>query len=510
MLKIASLAVRSFLLLFGAVVLGLSVTLAKQQEVGSPPSETSFGSFCGAFGILISLIGLASVFIDKLPAFVVLAADGIASALYLAGAIALTIALKSASSCTSNDNQSQNDRYYNKLLNGGCQTLDDGGGTYCPGAMDDGLLKGRCQRVQADYVFEYLGSIFGVAIIAIGFVIGTHNSYHRESPLEAREVQTQLLPNVTNYYYSHATLDIQASYQSVRSFELDIFADPDGGRYANPLVIQKSGGELPPQDVMNKPGVKVLHIADADVWPSCYTLVGCLTVVKNWSEAHPGHVPIPFMIEFKTAETGTGGNVAPLPWNDTALLDDLDTEIRSVFPPSKLITADDLRHDNFGLEESVLKYGWPDLDSARGRVLFLMDNEPGPIRNAYTSGRPNLEDRVIFTNSKPGYTDCAFQKLNDPRNATNLANIQKQVRAGYWVRTRSDEPLTTILSNDTTYMRESALASGAQIVSTDFPSYGLTSRWHVEYAVRFEGGKAVRCNPVTAGRSCVEELLELI
>ncbi|KAL7626495.1 hypothetical protein AAE478_003267 [Parahypoxylon ruwenzoriense] len=339
-------------------------------------------------------------------------------------------------------------------------------------------------------------------------VIGTHNSYHRESPLEAREAQAQLLSNVVNYYYSHATLDIQASYQSVRSFELDIFADPDGGKYAAPLVIRDSGTELPPQDVMNKPGVKVLHVSDADVWPTCYTLIECLTVVRKWSQAHPDHVPIPFMMEFKTAETGTGGGVPPVPWNDSALLDDLDSEIRSIFSPSELITADDLRRGNLTLEESVLAYGWPDLDSARGRVLFLMDNEPGRIRDVYTAGRQNLEGRVIFTNSKPGLEDCAFQKLNDPRNASNLANIQKQVRAGYWVRTRADEPVTTILSNDTTYMRESALASGAQIVSTDFPSYGMTSRWHVDYAVRFEGGKAARCNPVTAGANCADGLLE--
>ncbi|KAI2470366.1 hypothetical protein F4781DRAFT_390712 [Annulohypoxylon bovei var. microspora] len=339
-------------------------------------------------------------------------------------------------------------------------------------------------------------------------VIGTHNSYHRESPLEAREVQSQLLPNVINYYYSHATLDTQASYQSVRSFELDIFADPDGGRFANPFVIRNSGTELPPQDVMNKPGVKVLHVADADVWPSCYTLIDCLTVVKNWSQAHPDHVPIPFMMEFKTAETGTGGDVPPLPWNDTALLDGLDAEIRSVFAPSQLITADDLRRNALTLSASVQQHGWPDLDSARGRVLFLMDNEPGPIRDAYTSGRPSLEGRAIFTNSKPGSADCAFQKLNDPRGAAALANIQNQVRAGYWVRTRADEPLATVLGDDATAMREAALASGAQIVSTDFPVYGLTSRWLVEYAARFAGGRAVRCNPVTAGRSCVKGLLE--
>lgn len=214
-------------------------------------------------------------------------------------------------------------------------------------------------------------------------VVGTHNSYHRESPIEAKEVQASILPNITNYYYSHAALDIQADYMSVRNFELDIFPDPDGGLYAHPLVTTLPGTDPPPQDVMNKAGIKVLHVADADVWATCHTLVDCLTVVKKWSQAHPDHVPIPFMLEFKTAEQALAdnGGAPVIPWNDTALLDGLDAEIRSVFAPEQLITADDLRHGKQTLEQSILTRGWPDLDSARGRVFFLMDNAPGPIRD---------------------------------------------------------------------------------------------------------------------------------
>lgn len=63
------------------------MTLAKQQVEGAPPAETSFGSFCGAFGILVSLIGIAALFIDKIPSIVPMGADGLATALYLAGAI---------------------------------------------------------------------------------------------------------------------------------------------------------------------------------------------------------------------------------------------------------------------------------------------------------------------------------------------------------------------------------------------------------------------------------------
>ncbi|KAI1479552.1 hypothetical protein K445DRAFT_20232 [Daldinia sp. EC12] len=168
MLKFAVLGVRGFVLLFSAVVLGLSVTLAKHQVDGAPPSETSFGSFCGAFGVLVSLIGIAAVFIDKIPTIVPTVADGLAAALYLAGGIALTIALKPITSCTSDDDDNRLERWNNKLLTGGCKTVGDI--DFCPGRTDEAGLKSRCQRVQADYVFEYLAFAFGVAVIALTFL----------------------------------------------------------------------------------------------------------------------------------------------------------------------------------------------------------------------------------------------------------------------------------------------------------------------------------------------------
>lgn len=73
--------------IFGAVVLGLSVTLAKHQVLGSPPPETSFVSFAGAFGLIASALGILGILIDKIPRVGVLVADALASIFYLAGAI---------------------------------------------------------------------------------------------------------------------------------------------------------------------------------------------------------------------------------------------------------------------------------------------------------------------------------------------------------------------------------------------------------------------------------------
>ncbi|KAI0430366.1 marvel domain-containing protein [Xylaria sp. FL1042] len=170
MLKIAAIGLRAFLVIFGAIVLGLSVTLAKQQVIGSPPAETSFFSFAGAFGLFASLIAILAILIEKIPRVGVIAIDTLSSLFYLAGAIALTIALKPVSSCTSSSQLARNQRYENKLLNGGCKHMKNDV-LYCPNAGSgnkaDSYTPGRCQEVQADYVFGYLAFVFGVASVIV-------------------------------------------------------------------------------------------------------------------------------------------------------------------------------------------------------------------------------------------------------------------------------------------------------------------------------------------------------
>lgn len=184
--------------------------------------------------------------------------------------------------------------------------------------------------------------------------------------------------------------------------------------YSDPLL--RRFARLGPLDdpKLKKKGTKVLHIPDVDYHTTCSTLVSCLRVIKTWMDAHPDSVPLPIMMEFKTAEElgERLGGAKVVPW-DTDLLNIVDEEIRSVFNKSQLITPDDVRREGLTLEESILKHGWPDLDSARGRIFFLMDNGPvHDVRDAYIEGRPNLEGRVLFTNSAPGQGDCAFQRVS--------------------------------------------------------------------------------------------------
>ncbi|KAH7379738.1 hypothetical protein BKA64DRAFT_686179 [Cadophora sp. MPI-SDFR-AT-0126] len=343
-------------------------------------------------------------------------------------------------------------------------------------------------------------------------VIGTHNSYHIETTLAERPLIENVvgLSTAQDLYYSHATISDQLTYQSMRGLEFDLFADSTGGTYATPLARNLSNLPFPDVPALALPGTKVLHIADVDVNSHCFTLVDCLTQVRTWSKANSGHTLIPIMLEFvnqNPAIAALGGTPGE-PWNSTNI-PTVDTEIRSVFSDDELITPDDIRRPGLTLEQSVLQYGWPTQKSSRNKVMFLMDNEPDPgiIRNPYrANGHENLEGRAIFTNSVPGESDGAFLKRNDP-TGDNLQLIQDLVKKGYFVRTRSDVPIRTVLENSFV-MRDAALASGAQLISTDFPTVGMAARYNSSFVARFEDGKTVRCNPLIGGRRCRDERLE--
>ena len=75
------------------------------------------------------------------------------------------------------------------------------------------------------------------------------------------------------------------------------------------------------------------------------------------------------------------------------------------------------------------------------------------------------------------------------------------------MRTRSDVPLATVLANDRP-MFDAALASGAQLISTDFPQIGMSARYDSDFVAELPGGVPVRCNPVNAPRGCRDRWLE--
>src|SRR5688572_7080886 len=127
-------------------------------------------------------------------------------------------------------------------------------------------------------------------------VLGTHNSYHI-APTPA--LQTSLGERARDADYTHRPLTEQLSRLGIRQFELDVFADPEGGRYASPAALRMVKGLEPPGPELRVPGLKVLHVQDIDYRTTCPTLVRCLTEIRDWSLANPRHVPIMILIEAK-------------------------------------------------------------------------------------------------------------------------------------------------------------------------------------------------------------------
>ena len=336
--------------------------------------------------------------------------------------------------------------------------------------------------------------------------LGTHNSYHVQASPKLFDVLKQFdAALAASIEYSHPPLPEQFDNEGVRQIELDVFADPAGGLYADrkgPPIVGEPGDT--DAAVLSTPGFKVLHAQDVDFGTTCLTFVACLTNVRDWSRAHPGHVPIMIQVEAKIDKIPDPLNLGfaiPLPIGAPEL-DALDAEIRSVFNADEMITPDDVRGSHASLEQAIKTDGWPTLGTSRGKVLFTLDNEDA-IRDAYVAGHPALKDRILFTSSPRGTPEAAFMKLNDP--AVDEAKIRQAVLDGYIVRTRADADTVQARSGDTS-LREAALRSGAQWVSTDYPV--ADPRFATGYVVAIPSGTPARCNPVLAPRDCTPADIE--
>ena len=333
-------------------------------------------------------------------------------------------------------------------------------------------------------------------------VIGTHNSYHAGiAANEAKLWQAKYAQAYQGLDYQHQPLPLQFD-SGVRQIELDVYADSKGGLYAHPSGPQMvAAAHLPPDPdfdptgIMNKPGFKVMHVQDVDYRSNCQPFTGCLEQVRQWSKAHPNHIPIFILIETKQGKPqGQLHLTEPEPFT-AATFDALDAEIRSVFQPEEMITPDDVRGHYNTLNEAVLAGNWPELSSARGKVIFLMDQHP--VTPVYLEGHPSLRGRVIFTNSDPGQPDAAFLERNDGP----ALDIVQLVRQGYLVRTRTDSDTKEARLDDTT-VRDAMIASGAQLLSTDYPS-NEPARWAGHFVVALPGDTVARCNPVNAPANCL-------
>jgi hypothetical protein len=352
-------------------------------------------------------------------------------------------------------------------------------------------------------------------------VVGTHNSYHLEPfpavlALAQSEPFRRAFPSALSATtgYSHPSLTDQLTRQNVRQLELDLFPDPLGGHFSEPLgqTLALRRGEKLPTDLhaiapLTAPGLKILHKPEFDYRTNTPSFVSALRELRAWSQKNPGHIPVLVLIELKTNGPASGvltaitdpherTLVAAFPaspaWTDDQLAT-VEAEILSVFPLEKILTPAEVRGDAPTLRDAILTRGWPELEAVRGRVMFALDNE-NALRDRYLALPSRRTERLLFVSVPPEHPEAAWMKINNP--VRDFTRIQEMVRAGFLVRTRADEELREAKTNDTS-RRERAFASGAQFVSTDFPA---PDPRYSDYCVTLPGNADAALNPVSAPR----------
>lgn len=335
-------------------------------------------------------------------------------------------------------------------------------------------------------------------------VLASHNSYRKKTYTPIFNLVLSLksfLPSnldPEDWDYTHIPLDEQFTNYGVRSIEIDVYYDPNGGRFYKRGGLGLVGEPLESGiEDLKVPGYKVLHVPDVDYETNYYTFKQALQAVKKWSDAHPRHLPIVIYVETKEDTPGDqlafSDFVKSIPYT-TASMDELDAEIKDVFGATldKVITPDKLRGNYSTLREAVLAGNWPTLKDARGKILFVMN---GDGMNEYRAGKVSLEGRTMFVFAEPNDPDAAFIIRNSPKGNEN--KIADLVRQGFMVRTRADQSTEAAKTGDYTGAT-AAFESGAQIVSTDYyrPDYRCdTSSVFTCYKVNIPQNKLARISP---------------
>lgn len=322
-------------------------------------------------------------------------------------------------------------------------------------------------------------------------VIGSHNSYKIGIEKPLMDLILSERPEAIGLDYAHLPITQQLDL-GLRSFEIDVLYDPDGGRYSKPKgidMLKAQGMEAKPYsaDAMKDPGFKVLHVPDIDFRSHCSTFKVCLSDIRDWSKSHSDHLPIIITINPKSSGVAKPGFAEVIPF-DKKVLDALDREILDIFTVDHLITPKQVKGKNKTLREAVVDKGWPALAQARGKVLFVLDADK-ELTELFIQG-DDVFASPMFANADAANPHAAFLIMNDPvKHEKEIAALVKQ---GFMVRTRSDADTKEARTGNKSRF-EAAIRSGAQVISTDYYLKSLSP--NKDFEIAFDG-KYSQCNPV--------------
>lgn len=291
-------------------------------------------------------------------------------------------------------------------------------------------------------------------------VIGSHNSYKtgldKQVANKLDKLQSGFADKIS---YAHPTLSEQLDL-GLRQLEIDVLADSQGGLYLNPRgqawTKNSLHSDLQKQQLA-KPGFKVFHIPDIDVSSHCVLFIECLTQLKKWSNQHPHHLPIYILFNVKESPWKNIAGVQPELFS-VSHYQALSKEIVKLLGQDKLLTPADIKQPNQGLAESIKSQGWPELESVRGKFVFIFDANEHQLQRFEQVSTPNM-----FAAWPISHPNAAFLLFNNPMQQHELIN--QAVAQGFIVRTRADE---FNAKKSPRNRAVSAISSGAQIISSDF------------------------------------------
>lgn len=306
-------------------------------------------------------------------------------------------------------------------------------------------------------------------------ILASHNSYKKKP-------DPRLLAFITKHKekfgpendpiqldYGHQPLTVQLDSFNIRGFELDVYADPKGGRYKKRAVngFVKGLHKKSKEPILKEPGFKIIHISDVDYQTHYLTFKSALAELNDWSKANPDHIPLFVNIEAKGAGLGDESGILKFIGFKKAIKYDstiyslLNKEIEESIDSSRIFRPENLQGAFGSIKERLTSEGWPMLNECLGKIIFILE---GDQHQLYQEQLEQGAKHPMFVYSNPGGKMTAFVKRNDPIG--HEEEISK-LASDYMVRTRTDAGTIEARENDYTRYN-AALESNAQIISTDY------------------------------------------
>lgn len=306
----------------------------------------------------------------------------------------------------------------------------------------------------------------GVKFNEVSFM-ATHNSYERQGCSAYKKIYKKLegltFGLVAGSRPDFESEDLTDQFEAgIRSIELDVETKDDNGDVS--FVVS------------HKPGVEIRS--------TCYDFKKALTEIKMWSDHNPNHLPVTIIIEPKKdvpfytgLENFTVGRAQKL-----------DEVIRETLGDT-LLTPADMLGNYSSFKEMRENNGWLPLEDTLGKVMVLLHQTD--VTEEYIALDSSIKSQAMFPMLRPedADRDCSsFLLINDADEA--LESSQEIIyNKKLVVRTRTDNYYT----DEKDCQRETAVMSGANIISTDHPVFNDKSRTY-DYMVTFDGGYTVSLN----------------